>query len=390
VNLPAILDWLVSYLRRFVAFAEPGQVEAIALWVVHTWLFRSVQPETTMYVAVTSPEPESGKSRLLEALELVVADPLYAFNLSPAALYRVIDQRAPMLLFDEIDAVFGRRDGNEDIRAILNAGYRKGAQAFRVRDRSGGLDAFNVYCPKALAGIGNLPDTITSRSIPIRLRRRSSSEPVEPFYRREVADSIAPVIETLRALAIPLPPKSPRVEGLGDRASDGWEILFRIADAAGGPWPQRAREAALALHSRKPEQRATQGVQMLTDLRAIFEDTQETRTTTATLIDRLCEIEESPWGDWYGKRITSQGLAKLLKPYGIRPRQWRDSYDGVCRGYVRSDFEDAWTRYLPESVSSTPATNGTSGTGAVAVPVVTSVPAAEETDFFGGPGETTL
>jgi putative DNA primase/helicase len=33
----------------------------------------------------------------------------------------------------------------------------------------------------------------------------------------------------------------------GDRAPDAWEPLVAIADVAGGVWPQRARNAALAL-----------------------------------------------------------------------------------------------------------------------------------------------
>ena len=35
--------------------------------------------------------------------------------------------------------------------------------------------------------------------------------------------------------------------GIEDRNADVWEPLLAIAEAAGGDWPQRAREAAIAL-----------------------------------------------------------------------------------------------------------------------------------------------
>ena len=38
------------------------------------------------------------------------------------------------------------------------------------------LHEFKVFCPKALAGIGKLPDTLEDRSISIELRRKRPAE----------------------------------------------------------------------------------------------------------------------------------------------------------------------------------------------------------------------
>jgi hypothetical protein len=43
-----------------------------------------------------------------------------------------------------------------------------------------------VYCPKAFAGIGALPDTVADRSIPIRLQAKKKGEAVRRFLHREV------------------------------------------------------------------------------------------------------------------------------------------------------------------------------------------------------------
>lgn len=34
-----------------------------------------------------------------------------------------------------------------------------------------------------------------------------------------------------------------------------------------------------------------------------------------SLLRRLHDLEEAPWGEWYGKPLTARGLAKLLEPY---------------------------------------------------------------------------
>src|SRR5262249_40284543 len=151
--------------------------------------------ESTPYLAVTSAEKRSGKSRLREVLELLVRQPLPASNISDAALFRAIASTTPTVLLDEADAIFKARE-REDLRGLLNAGYRRGAVAYRMGGRNKTtLETFPVYCPKAFFGIGDfLPDTLADRAIPIRLQRRTREETVERFRRRDVQ----PVGETLR------------------------------------------------------------------------------------------------------------------------------------------------------------------------------------------------
>ena len=70
------------------------------------------------------------------------------------------------------------------------------------------------------------------------------------------------------------------------------------------------------------------------------------RFATADLIDELGKIEESPWGDWYGKPISPQALSKLLRPYRIKTMPvWVDGE--TVRGYKLEQFVDAWERFLP-------------------------------------------
>jgi hypothetical protein len=84
---------------------------------------------------------------------------------------------------------------------------------------------------------------------------------------------------------------------------------------------------------------------------------------TTTIIERLAKLDEAPWGDYYGQRVTDRAIAKLLRPYGVRSRTVRLGAE-TRKGYHREDLADAWQRY------STPA--GTSVTSDT--PQVSPVP----------------
>jgi hypothetical protein len=344
-----LLDEIVLYTRRFVVMST-HQLVAVALFVVHTHALDAA--DTTPYIAATSAEKRSGKTRLLEVLELVVRKPLPTANISDAALFRTVAEFRPTLLFDEVDAIFGAKARDrEDLRGMLNAGYRRGASVYRM---GGGnnteLQKFPVFCSKVFAGIGRLPDTVADRSIPIRLERRTSDEPIERFRRREVSASAeqlreriehwaAAHIDELSAARPPLP------DELDDRAQDVWEPLLAIADSAGGDWPAKTRAAALALSTGDEREDDSLTARLLADICQVFEETDEERFKTADLILRLCAIEESPWGDFYGKTITPQGLSKLLRPHRIKTMPVKVEGKTV-RGYKVEQFTEAFRRVL--------------------------------------------
>jgi hypothetical protein len=154
-------------------------------------------------------------------------------------------------------------------------------------------------------------------------------------------------VESIMAELEAAEPELPDV--LSDRAQDVWEPLLAIADAAGGEWPTRAREAAVRLSSREPDE-ATLGVQLLADIRGVFDG--EDQLTTEELRRRLREMEESPWGGWNdGEGIRARELANKLRPYGVKSHDLRTD-EGTRKGYRARDFGDAWERYLPLSPDS--------------------------------------
>lgn len=361
--LSLYLDELERFLTRYVAFPSPHEPVAVALWVAHAHVVERF--DVSPILAVTSAEMRSGKTRVLDCLELVTPTPWRVVIPSEAIAYTVLAQRPRRtMLLDEADAIFGARvaDKYEGLRAVLNAGNRKGTPVSRVKlnGRSREAEDFDVFGPKAIAGIGKLPDTVADRAIPIRMRRRAPDEIVAKFRQRR-AHAQADAIRFDWQLLGPLITEPAVPDELNDRAADSWEPLLAIADAALGRWPARGRLAAMALSSEDDGQ-VSVGIRLLGDIREAFEGTDH--MATGELLERLHDFEDAPWGDWYGKPLTARGLARLLEPYRVAPVKRRLGGD-QHRGYFRSDFTDAWERYVPAltSVPSVPSVpRGVDGT----------------------------
>ncbi|RUU96658.1 DUF3631 domain-containing protein [Mesorhizobium sp. M1A.F.Ca.IN.020.06.1.1] len=362
-----LLDEVYHFVGRFVAYPSEEAHVAHVLWIAHTHMMDAW--ESTPRIAFLSPEPGSGKTRALEISELLVPRPVEAVNVTPAYLFRKVadEAGAPTILFDEIDTIFGpKAKDNEEIRGLLNAGHRRGAVAGRcvVRGKLVETEEIPAYCAVALAGLGDLPDTILTRSVIIRMRRRSPEETVEAYRRRvhkpdgdEVKDRLAGWASFISADIGQDWPEMP--PGIKDRDADVWEPLLAIADAAGGHWPERARVAAVALVALSKEGTPSLGVKLLGDVKTIFG--QDEVLATESILRRLCDLDESQWADMKGKPLDDRGLANKLRPYGIKPKVVRIG-TATPRGYQRTDFVDAWQRYLPLA----PLESATSATSATA------------------------
>ncbi len=293
-----VLDDVRAFVRRFVVL-DDAQADTVTLWVAHTHTIDSF--ECTPYLAVTSAEKRSGKSRLLEVLGLLVARRMYTANISDAALFRAIDKTRPTVLIDEVDAIFSKASPREELRGMLNAGYRQGATTYRMGGaNSTKLQEFTVFCAKALAGLGNLPDTVADRSVPIRLHRRPRSTVIDRFRARDVTpvghglrDRLTDWLEPQADYAAGLRPVLP--DELDDRAQDVWEPLFAIAELAEGDWPDRARRAALALSTGKEREDDSLTALLIRDVAQAFDVAGVERLKTSDLLGHLYAIEESPW-----------------------------------------------------------------------------------------------
>lgn len=354
VDGSALLATIAATIKRFI-ICEPHTETAAALWITMCWFMDVVQ--VAPLAVITAPEKRCGKSLLLFLLGRLVPRPLMSSNISPSALFRSIHLWQPTLLIDETDACL---KDNEELRGLINCGHTRDS-AFTIRcvgdDHT--PNKFNVWGAKALAGIGQVADTLMDRSIILELRRKLPHESVErirhaePTLFRDISSKLARFANDNRdcvRLARPDLPSS-----LHDRAQDNWEPLLCIATVAGGEWYRTGVAAALKI-SGNADQSLTIGAELLLDIQAAFIRKKVDRIGSADLIFELCSDDESPWATYnrsYPNAIKPRQLANKLKGYGIHSKTMRIGMNNV-KGYELNQFTEAFSRYVPSpSVSVT-------------------------------------
>ena len=379
-----VLDAVTAFVRRFSAFPSEHCAPTLALWYAHTHLAEHFY--VTPRLILDSAEPGSGKTRVLEVAQYLVAAPEMTLSASRAALFRMVAEGPITILFDEVDTIFNGKTGggNEELRALLNAGYKRSATIPRYDAKTRSVQRFPVYTPAALAGIaGGMPDTITTRAITIHMRRRRPEERVEPFRERLVEQQAAPLRAELAqwtgSIAGQIATAEPTMpDGVTDRAAEIWEPLIAIADAAGGHWPETARAACrYFVLARTPDDESL-GIELLSDLRSIFTAAKADRISTKSILAALLTLPDAPWSSLPEGPLTARRLARELHRYGLGPVVFA-AKTGKAKGYVtfatsgkqaQVGLADAWSRYLPADGNSESCGNGPGQavTGSVAVP----------------------
>ncbi len=351
-----LLNDLRAQLTRYVVMPSEEALTAVTLWIAATHLQRAWQHAPRL--AVVGPAKRCGKSRLLDMVTETVHHRLITMNASPAAIFRSItDEDPPTLLLDEADTLFGTAkaaEKNEELRGLLNAGHQRNRPTLRVTGPEHKPVAFPTFAMAALAGIGDLPDTIMDRSVVIRMRRRAAGEKVASFRvgrdtpaLNAIRDQLAAWLTPLYERAVDLEPSMP----VEDRAADTWEPLVIVADLAGGDWPALARAACRSMAAYEAGQDEDSGLKtrVLTDIRRAFVfhgDPPALRTRT--LLDCLNEDAEAPWAEYGATGLTARGLQELLKDYGISSSTRRFPDSAQAKGFARNQFLDAWARYCPQ------------------------------------------
>jgi hypothetical protein len=359
---------LSECIRRYVILAE-SQATTVALWVIYSWLHENERFAThSPVLLVRSAEKDSGKTTLLGIITFLARRALNSVEISGAALFRSIAKWQPTFVIDEGDDVL---TDNADLRSVINSGWTRGQTVIRCHHDTHEPESFPTFAPKVLGMKGDkLPDTTLSRSFAIDMKPKLAGEEIADFdhldnetferLRRQVLRWAMDNAEALAAWRPEIP------QNFQNRRRANWRPLLAIAEAMGVK--QASWEAALAIERRQIAVDPSIGIQLLQDIRFIFDEMADNRLvlgqvdkdriTTARLVQELLDIPDSPWPT-YGrndKPITAAHVTRLLKPYGIKSDSVRIPKDArtTHKGYLRAWFEDAFTRYLaPQSEAET-------------------------------------
>jgi hypothetical protein len=373
-NQPDVLSQVDDFIARYLHCSE-HQRAVLVLWVLHTYCVSAAQ--VTPFLSIRSAYKQSGKTLCLQLLALLCHDPALTVGFSASTLNHRMKVKPPSaILLDECQATFGTRARSKAaaLRALLAASYHRGF------GYTGPIGERSLFCPKAFAGRGELPEELADRSLPIILGPWGAGavlgfatenaqilgscattdpgrlgdcvvrlpqpenvrfefmgqgveppSPVQPFDMRLAAQQAQPIKELLDAWASRHLPRLEKLSrfssqdfdpGLSLRRRDLCEPLVQLADAVGGDWPRRARRALMVLFLDEAKFHLQPGLQMLQDLRDCFSfHSYPLRLSSFVLVEWLRSLPPRPW-DLEGP-INPARLARMLVPFDVRPRLQR-------------------------------------------------------------------
>lgn len=346
--MPRMIEGPEEFIRRFCILPNAAYLP-LATWAAATHLPDSF--DTFPYIALLSPAKRCGKTRVLEVLELLTSKAWRGTSATSAALFRMMED-VPTLLLDEVEALGNSKpsESAQAVLAVLNAGHRKGATVPRCDGPNHEVRHFPVYGPKAFAAIGTLPDTLADRCIHVTMQRKTPSQAVGRFLQGRAKADAEPVRESLVEWAQTFHESVCRayenmndLKFLSDRDADLWMPLFAVCTVAAPKRLDELQRCAVVLSGAKAagDVEDSLPLKLLADVQKVW-PTEADRMTTATILQRLKEIAESPWA---AHDLNANRLSVMLRPFGVASRQIRPEN---VKGYLRASFQEAFSRYLPQ------------------------------------------
>ena len=385
-ELADTLDAVRDHLTKYIGVSNDGDLSILTLWAAHTYV--CMETYSSPRLQIDSAMPGSGKTTVLEHLEKLSINPVQAASLSsPALLTRMIDKGITTILIDECDrSLAPKNPSTPELLAILNSGYKRGGTRPVLEPVQGGgwePKLMSTYSPVAMAGNApDLPDDTRSRCIRILLMpdlnndiEESDWEVIEEGVKdlgERLASSMDKVRDEVRVARPPLP------EGCKGRIKEKWNPLRRIAEVAGGDWPDMTDElirrdiSEIQMDREDGMQTERPTLILLRDIKEIFGD--KSFLASEVLIEKLAEYNPEMWGPEcrFGKAITQQRMGKMLVQ-GWKINSYRQTSGDRLRGYLKSSFEQPWRRMKmidPTSTGTPPNQTGRTGQAGLTGPIL--------------------
>ena len=174
----AVFNTIHNLFKTYVDFRSDIESRLLTLWTIGTY-FYTMFPAYP-YLALNGPK-NSGKSTVMRVLQPLAFNMITTSDPTGSSMFRLIDQTRCTVGIDEAERYHNPKDpGMQQIRQLLNSGYKQGMPAIRVTGDDLKPQAFDVYSPKILAAIMGLEDILASRCIAIPMRRTNRKMPSFP------------------------------------------------------------------------------------------------------------------------------------------------------------------------------------------------------------------
>ena len=358
-----IVNEVESYINRYVALPEKHQSLPLTLWAIGTHCWPTF--DAYAYLTICGVTKQSGKTRLgIDVMSQICANAETFSAKSAASIFRSIEEKHPTVLIDEAEILNSEAD--TEMREILNKGYRRGQTITKVQGKE--VKTFETYCPKCFILIGDVNDTLRSRSILIWMRRGDTAERftfrtaeaegrnVRSQVSEQIQNNIGAIEEAyLNHKGLPY---------LNDRDEEIWLPLFALCQVFA---PERLTElqaAAVDLSAEKTaeaksfedlrkyegfEMQREFGVYLIRDMILVCGDNKGVATVDA--LELLKAIPTSPWRKFRGVGLTAHDIGSMLNVFGVENKNIRfggnrnkSASGNVRKGYALVDLKAAYEK----------------------------------------------
>jgi hypothetical protein len=341
---------VAGFIRRFVFFRDDVIYDLVAAWIITTYLKDLF--EYVGYLFAHSPEPQSGKSRLLEILDLLVMDSSGVL-VSPteAVIFRTANETQ---LLDEVDA-WGNKDA---LKSVLNAGFRAGGAVVRMEERKEEgyrKVRFPVYGPRALAGIGTkiLDVTTRDRTFMLEMVRQTKTERRQRLRMRAVKPEAeclkGRIVEWAKANKAAIADvydksKFPYLDHLRDRTIDITQPLASVIEVAySGKAINRARTRLVrAVSITRTEEHSPKDQHKVLKQLLQVPEAEDPLVGTAIELNGICANLQDP--------PSQEAITSTLRTYGFETKSCRKDGGEPRYRYVlhKAKLEEILVRYGAE------------------------------------------
>ncbi len=362
ICLGDLLDQIAELILFYTHLPHSTLAILIACWIANTYTYKAFP--YCGYLTFRSATPRCGKSKLLRLIGLLSKNHPKPMTIPTAAV--IFRSESKILLLDEVDNLRNRdKDLYGMILAVLNSGFEQGNTIARTEKVKGNfvVKDFDIYGPKALAGIESLADTLADRAFMIQMERAAQRMPRLHIWkiendvkhlREQLSIWADQHTDALKTTYEQLPAELPDLAMYDDRFQDIAEplvVLAKLADAERPDGrqvlPQLLESLYVVAKERVPSSRE-RGLLEFLDIcdEHLGSDKTEVFVPSAELTV-YCEGKDNlNWID------SPKKLAGFLKHFNLTPRQ---SPDGQCRGYlIQRSWVEKWKESYQDVGETTP------------------------------------
>ncbi len=309
-------------LLKFVDFRNDTDADILSLWIMGTYLFPIFDAFPYIYLVGVK---RSGKTKTLLLIEKLAFNAILSSNISPSVLFRIVEAKRCTLALDESEQLSDKTK-KEELRELLNSGYKQGAPAYRVKKGAKGnfeIESFEIYSPKAIANISGLDNVLEDRSITITMVRTNNPEKgnlavTEGSENWQYLRSLLYIFALDYAKEIAgFYHSDPEVNALLNRQNELWRPLLCIAKLLDkdlpGTFEQIKEEAIRRAQETSGSDLEDFDAAVLLALRELTSTSSLGYITNKEIKQRASEFLEEDQKQYF----TSRGVGAALKRFGI-------------------------------------------------------------------------